>query len=56
MKPTDLQTLANFANGTLSARGEALVSRVITDSRKVAHGDLFVALRGDKFDAHDFLQ
>jgi len=55
MKQTDLQTLANFANGTLSARGDALVSRVITDSRKVAPGDLFVALRGDKFDAHDFL-
>ncbi len=28
---------------------------VTTDSRKVQPGDLFVALRGEKFDGHDFL-
>ncbi|MFY7921081.1 MAG: UDP-N-acetylmuramoyl-tripeptide--D-alanyl-D-alanine ligase [Gemmatimonas sp.] len=28
---------------------------VSTDTRHVARGDLFVALRGDRFDAHDFL-
>lgn len=31
------------------------VRGVATDSRAVAAGNLFVALRGDKFDAHDFL-
>jgi len=25
-----------------------------TDSRKVQPGDLFLALRGERFDAHDF--
>ncbi len=29
--------------------------RVHTDSRSLQPGDLFVALRGDKFDAHEFL-
>jgi UDP-N-acetylmuramoyl-tripeptide--D-alanyl-D-alanine ligase len=29
--------------------------RIITDSRQVQPGDVFVALRGDRFDAHDFL-
>ncbi|EDT43414.1 UDP-N-acetylmuramoyl-tripeptide--D-alanyl-D-alanine ligase [Burkholderia ambifaria] len=29
--------------------------RVSTDSRTVGPGDLFVALKGDRFDAHDFL-
>ncbi|NDY92279.1 UDP-N-acetylmuramoyl-tripeptide--D-alanyl-D-alanine ligase [Ideonella livida] len=29
--------------------------RVHTDSRTLAAGDLFVALRGERFDAHDFL-
>jgi UDP-N-acetylmuramoyl-tripeptide--D-alanyl-D-alanine ligase len=29
--------------------------RVHTDSRSVQPGDLFVALRGERFDAHDFL-
>ncbi|WP_420996493.1 UDP-N-acetylmuramoyl-tripeptide--D-alanyl-D-alanine ligase [Cupriavidus sp. 30B13] len=30
-------------------------SRVLTDSRAVQPGDLFVALKGERFDAHDFL-
>lgn len=55
MKSLDLQTLASFADGTLSGISSVPVSRVITDSRKVQPGDLFVALKGDKFDAHDFL-
>ena len=28
---------------------------VSTDSRQVSHGDLFVALQGDRFDGHDFV-
>jgi UDP-N-acetylmuramoyl-tripeptide--D-alanyl-D-alanine ligase len=28
---------------------------VTTDSRQVAHGDLFVALKGDRFDGHEFV-
>ena len=31
------------------------IKRFISDSRQVAAGDLFIALRGEKFDAHDFL-
>ena len=34
---------------------ELTVARVHTDSRTLAPQDLFVALRGDRFDAHDFL-
>jgi UDP-N-acetylmuramoyl-tripeptide--D-alanyl-D-alanine ligase len=30
--------------------------RVATDSRKAGPGDLFVAIKGDRFDAHDFLR
>ncbi len=32
------------------------VSRVVCDSRNVAKGDLFVALKGETFDAHDFVE
>ncbi|HAN67417.1 MAG TPA: UDP-N-acetylmuramoyl-tripeptide--D-alanyl-D-alanine ligase, partial [Halieaceae bacterium] len=35
--------------------GDLTVSGVTTDSRKVAAGDLFVALQGEHFDGHDFL-
>ena len=31
------------------------LNRVHTDSRSLQKGDLFVALRGERFDAHDFL-
>ena len=30
-------------------------SRVTTDTRALAPGDLFVALKGDRFDGHDFV-
>ena len=30
-------------------------TRVVTDSRAIRAGDLFVALKGERFDAHDFV-
>ncbi|HEX3868527.1 MAG TPA: UDP-N-acetylmuramoyl-tripeptide--D-alanyl-D-alanine ligase [Gemmatimonadaceae bacterium] len=36
-------------------RGAASFARVWTDTRTIERGDLFVALAGDRFDAHDFL-
>lgn len=36
-------------------QGDAAFDDVSTDSRTVASGNLFVALRGERFDAHDFL-
>ncbi len=32
-----------------------LLSRIHTDSRSLVKGDVFVALKGDRFDGHDFL-
>ena len=34
---------------------EATLTGVSTDSRRIRPGDLFIALKGDKFDAHDFV-
>jgi UDP-N-acetylmuramoyl-tripeptide--D-alanyl-D-alanine ligase len=34
---------------------DAPLAGVSTDTRKIGRGDLFVALKGDRFDAHDFL-
>ena len=36
--------------------GDELITQVRTDSRQVLKGDLFVCLRGERFDAHDFAQ
>jgi UDP-N-acetylmuramoyl-tripeptide--D-alanyl-D-alanine ligase len=36
--------------------GDAEIVGVSTDSRNVSPGNLFIALRGERFDAHDFLK
>jgi UDP-N-acetylmuramoyl-tripeptide--D-alanyl-D-alanine ligase len=41
--------------GTLTGAGDTAVSRVHTDTRTLQPGDLFVALKGERFDANDFL-
>ena len=43
---------AQLMNISLS---DQVVKRFISDSRQVMDGDLFIVLRGEKFDAHDFL-
>ncbi|HEY5895524.1 MAG TPA: UDP-N-acetylmuramoyl-tripeptide--D-alanyl-D-alanine ligase [Chthoniobacterales bacterium] len=56
MNALTLFQIAELAEGKLvSGNPETIVSRVVTDSRRVQAGDLFVALRGEKFDAHDFV-
>jgi UDP-N-acetylmuramoyl-tripeptide--D-alanyl-D-alanine ligase len=39
----------------LTGDGETLLARVHTDTRSLQPGDLFVALKGERFDANDFL-
>ena len=47
--------LAEVPGADVLPRGWSPIARVWTDSRTVRAGDLFVALSGAKFDAHDFL-
>ena len=32
------------------------VSRIVTDSRDIQEGDVFFALAGERFNAHDFVE
>ena len=44
------------ALGGRASGGDALFTGVSTDSRSLRAGDLFVALRGERFDGHEFLK
>lgn len=57
MEKLSIQKIAEFAGARIE-RGDPMVAidRVSTDSRTTKPGDLFVALRGDNFDGHDFLE
>ncbi len=47
--------LAWLPDAELVGDGSVAVDRVNTDTRTLTSGDLFIALRGEKFDANDFL-
>ncbi len=49
------QVLPLFAGARLAGRVDTAFAGVSTDSRQAGLGSLFVALRGERFDAHDFL-
>jgi len=47
---------ASFCHGKISGTNpDAFFTGVSTDTRKVGQKSLFVALKGDRFDAHDFV-
>ncbi len=56
MDPLPLKQIADFAEATLEqGDGETIVHAVRTDSRTIKPGELFLALRGDRFDGHKFI-
>lgn len=60
MIPLSLETIAQVTHGTLShiAQSQAnqlTIKAISTDSRKIDEHCLFIALAGERFDAHDFI-
>lgn len=55
MVPLPLKLVAEWVEGRLlNASGNEIVTGVTNDSRKVRQGELFVALKGERFDGHNF--
>src|SRR6266436_10132537 len=49
--------IAELAKAAVSSGdGNALIERISTDSRTIKRGELFVALRGENFDGHNFVE
>src|SRR5262245_61416665 len=58
MKPLTLQQIRQAVGGKALSRLPATappITAVCTDTRRMEPGSLFVALRGDTFDGHEFL-
>src|SRR5205809_3815243 len=57
MNPLTLSQVARFAGASLSSGdGTVVINKVSSDSRTIKPGELFVALRGENFEGHDFVE
>src|SRR4051794_1491740 len=57
MNSLRVSQIAQFAGASLSSGdGTVVINKVSTDSRTIKSGELFIALRGENFDGHDFVE
>jgi UDP-N-acetylmuramoyl-L-alanyl-D-glutamate--2,6-diaminopimelate ligase len=54
-KPVTINQIAEVTDGRLTGSGDATITDVSHDSRRSGPGSLFVAVRGELFDAHKFI-
>lgn len=57
-QPAIMERLSDVARrlGAERLGDDAAFARVVTDTRQIRPGDLFVALKGERFDGHDYVQ
>ncbi len=55
MMTLTLSEIAHAVGGQLFGNGEKTICGISTDSRKISPEEIFVALRGQRFDGHDFI-
>src|SRR5437660_6178179 len=57
MNPLSILQITELAQAKLEqGDGKKSVERISTDSRTIQSGELFVALRGENFDGHKFVE
>ena len=57
MRELSLSDVASYSKGVIDSSFEQLlIHSVSTDSRSIKDGDLFIALKGDSFNGHEFIQ
>src|SRR5262245_3023189 len=55
MEPRSLRYICEACGGKLRG-GDGTATGVSTDSRKIVSGNVFFAIKGDRFDGHDFVE
>ena len=53
--PMTLNEIANAVGGTASFRGNSLIYHITTDSRIASSGDLFIPIKGKRFDGENYV-
>lgn len=53
--PLSLSQIAKYSGGVMNACYDPRITHICTDSREVSIGDLFIALKGDKYDGADYV-
>jgi len=56
VRSVSLRRIASTTNGTFEGPGGLMLGSVATDSRNMNGKELFVALKGERFDGHSFLE
>jgi len=57
MNPLSILQIAEYSGAKLEqGDGKIVIERISTDSRTIKKGELFVALRGENFDGHKFIE
>ncbi len=57
MEPIKIAEILQVTEGELlQGDKDKWITKISTDSRQITQGDLFIALKGDKFDGHDFIE
>jgi UDP-N-acetylmuramoyl-tripeptide--D-alanyl-D-alanine ligase len=57
MNPLSISQIVDFSAAKLEqGDGKSSIERISTDSRTIKKGELFVALRGENFDGHKFVE
>ena len=52
--PLSIGKIAEATDGTLSANKDLLITHICTDTRELMRGDLFIALKGERYNGADF--
>lgn len=55
MKPISLKKIQHYTGGRLSVVTDETIEAISTSSREIPEGCLFVAIKGERFDGHDFI-
>ncbi|OYD15002.1 hypothetical protein CH330_06910 [candidate division WOR-3 bacterium JGI_Cruoil_03_51_56] len=56
MEPLSIEDIVRATDGKLSGSGNGEITGVSVDSRTIRPGELFIAIRGERFDGHRFIK